>query len=301
MPVHWENFPRALISAPSLALLGPGLLGGSILYDAKRLGWKDVRVWARRLDAVEGVKKKELATMATTDLQACVAGVDLIVMASPVGTYTELAERIRVSKLSPNVIITDVGSVKLPVVENAGAIFGKAGIPFIGSHPMAGSEAKGLAAARENLFLNATCIITPEHDATREHVERIAEFWRMLGSQVVSMGAARHDEIVARISHMPHLAAVAVALAALGGEPGIAAYAAGGLRDTTRVASGDPAMWREILLENREAILASGRILHQKLGELLEFVDKKEDQALLECLKQAKTLRDSRYGPTQSS
>lgn len=237
--------------------------------------------------------------MATTELQACLAGVDLIVMASPVGTYAELAEKISGLKLSPNVLITDVGSVKLPVVENVGQIFRKAGIPFIGSHPMAGSEAKGLDAARENLFLNATCIITPTEEATQEHVNRITEFWHLLGSRVVSMGAARHDEIVAHISHMPHLAAVAVTLAALESEPGIAAYAAGGLRDTTRVASGDPAMWLEILLQNREAILSSGRNLHQKLGELLEFVDKMKDQALLDSLKQAKTLRDSRYGTAQ--
>lgn len=285
----------------SIAILGPGLLGGSILHDAKRLGCPHVAAWARRAEVVDAIQSKGLATVATTELEEAVRSAQLIILASPVGAYPALARQLCALNLASTVIVTDVGSVKGPVVDGAGKIFREAGITFIGSHPMAGSEAKGLAAAKTGLFQDAACILTPEEGCPPEALARLTAFWESFGCHVSTMTAAKHDQVVAKISHMPHLAAAAVTLAALEQSPEIARFAAGGLRDTTRVASGDPEMWREILLENRPAVLASGRQLHQKLGELLEFLEKMEDQALRDALQQAKALRDARYAaPMQS-
>jgi prephenate dehydrogenase len=199
--------------------------------------------------------------------------------------------------LAENVIVTDVGSVKACVVAGAGEIFENAGISFVGSHPMAGSEEKGFDASFPGMFNGAACILTPTQNSKSDDVSRVRRFWESLGSRVSEMDATKHDQTVAGISHMPHLAATAVTLAALEMDPAVARFAAGGLRDTTRVASGDPDMWREILMENREAVLASGRQLERKLHELLEFIEKIEDQPLRAALAKAKTLRDARYHP----
>ena len=279
----------------SVAILGPGLLGGSLLHDAKRLGWKNVRAWTRREEITRRILDAGLAQISSTDLGTCVNGADLIVLASPIGTYASLTADLLRLPLASGVTITDVGSVKGPVVHGIGRQLTEAGIAFVGGHPMAGSEAKGLDAARPHLFDNTACLLTPVASTPAAALRQVSSFWLSLGSRVTSVDPDLHDAIMARISHVPHLAAAAIVLAALSEDPSIAQYAAGGLRDTTRVASGDPAMWEEILRENRSAVLHAGRELHQKLGELLEFLENMDHHPLLSALRQAKHLRDARY------
>jgi len=185
--------------------------------------------------------------------------------------------------------------VKGCVMEGIGRRLADAGIAFVGGHPMAGAETKGLKAARPYLFQHAACLLTPVSNTPPTALTTVTAFWQALGASVSTLDAARHDAIMARISHMPHLAAAAITLAALEQDPESAQYAAGGLRDTTRIASGDPVMWEEILRENRPAVLEAGRELHQKLGELLEFLENMNHQPLLAALQQAKQLRDARY------
>ena len=279
----------------SVAILGPGLLGGSLLHDAKRLGWKDVRAWARRKEVAQQILESGLAHTSTTDLAKAVRGADLIVLTSPIGSYASLIERLLQVELAPGVTVTDVGSVKGSVVHGIGRQLADAGIAFVGGHPMAGSEAKGLNAARPSLFHGAACLLTPVASTPAMALHGVDAFWQSLGSQVSTIDPDLHDAIMARISHVPHLAAAAIVLAALAEDPSIAQFAAGGLRDTTRVASGDPAMWEEILRENRSAVLTAGRDLHQKLGELLEFLENMDHQPLFTALQKAKLLRDARY------
>lgn len=279
----------------SVAILGPGLLGGSLLHDAMRLGWTDVRAWTRRREIVQQIQSARLAHLATTDLGEAVRGADLIVLASPIGTYQQLIDQLMQADLTLGVTITDVGSVKGPVVHGIGRQLTDAGIAFVGGHPMAGSEAKGLDAARPFLFQDAACLLTPVASTPAGALQKVTAFWTALGACVSSVDPDLHDSIMARISHVPHLAAAAIVLAALGEDPSIAQFAAGGLRDTTRVASGDPSMWEEILRENRSAVLQAGKDLHQKLGELLEFLENMDHQPLLTALQKAKQLRDTRY------
>ncbi|MBP7949602.1 MAG: prephenate dehydrogenase/arogenate dehydrogenase family protein [Verrucomicrobiales bacterium] len=278
----------------TIAILGPGLLGGSLLQDGLRLGWR-MQAWARREETAAAIRIHGLAAVATTDLAQAVQGASLIILTTPTGTYESLARRLAACQLELDAVVTDVGSVKQAVLDGAGCILRKAGIPFVGSHPMAGSHEVGLDAARTGLFASAACLLTPEPDTSPGALQRVRNFWETLGCRVVEMNAAAHDAAVAHVSHMPHLAAAAVTLAALAEQPELGALAAGGLRDTTRVASGDPAMWKEILMTNRTAVLDAARKLQRNLGELLEMLEKVEDQALFTRLTAAKALRDARY------
>lgn len=283
------------LQGSTLAIFGPGLLGGSLLLDARASGASALRVWARRDESLAMVRQRGLADFTSTDAHDVAAGADLIVLCVPVGGMKALAEQIVHAPLGQNAVITDVGSVKVPVLAGAGEVCRRAGIAFVGSHPMAGAETAGLEAARPRLFDKAACILTPDSGTDPSALARVETFWQELGCRTTCMDAARHDALVARISHLPHLAAVAVTLACFKPDPAMAQFAAGGLRDTTRVASGPPDMWREILSENRAAILPALADLHQATGELLEILAKGDDVQLLARLQEARQLRSTRY------
>lgn len=279
----------------TLAVFGPGLLGGSLLLDAPRLRPRSLRVWARREETLTEIRERSLADLASTDAREVAEGADFIVLCVPVGGMESLARQIIQAPLPPDVVLTDVGSVKAAVLAGAGQVCREAGVPFIGSHPMAGAETSGLGAARAGLYQNAPCILTPEPDTSAAALEKVEAFWRALGCRTSIMDAHAHDALVARISHVPHLAAVAATLAAFKPDASLAQYAAGGLRDTTRVASGPPVMWREILQENRQAILPALADLHAATGELLEILQNQDDSKLLQVLQEAQALRATRY------
>ncbi len=160
---------------------------------------------------------------------------------------------------------------------------------------MAGSEKTGLEASRAGLYRGAACILTPAPGTFPSAVERLEGFWKTLGCRVVQMDPAEHDNVVARVSHLPHVAAMLAALVALRSDPGRGQFAAGGLRDTTRVASGDPGMWREILLENREALLPALRDLRDASAEVLRAVETGDGDLLSAMLREARDLRALHY------
>lgn len=279
-----------------LAIIGPGLLGGSIALAARRAGGFHVAVWARRAEAVAEMKKRALAETASTDLGAVTREADIVVLAVPIGAMIPLAWQI--APLVPaGAVITDVGSVKTPVVSALGAIFAQRGC-FVGSHPMAGSEQTGLEAARAELFDGAPCIVTPDSRANAAAVTTIHNFWQTLGGRVLELSPAAHDEIVALVSHFPHLlAAVLVNLVA---EKNAVAFdfAGPGFRDTTRVASGPPEMWAEILRSNHAAVRAAVEAMIEKLREIATLLD--HDPSMTAFLTQAKTQRDQLRFPKSS-
>ncbi len=278
-----------------IAVFGPGLLGGSLLMDARELGARELRVWARREESLTEVKNRGLADFAGTDPVEVAQGADVLVLCVPVGGMVDLARKLSEASPAGDAIFTDVGSVKGMVMQGVAAEFARAGLHFIGSHPMAGSERTGLSAARTGLYRNAACILTPPPEVPAGAVERLHAFWRALGCRTVEMDAATHDATVARISHLPHLAAVLTTLAAFRPDTGAAQYAAGGLRDTTRVASGDPSMWREILMENRAALLPALRDLRDAADGCLHLLEQGDGDRLFSLLEEARALRTTRY------
>lgn len=273
-----------------LAILGPGLLGGSIALAARRAGRFQVQVWARRSDAALEAEKLGLADYVSTDPRAAVAGAQVVILCVPVGVMAAIAGHIA-DAVEPGAIVTDVGSVKAGVVAELSPIFQTPGRGhFVGSHPMAGSEQAGMHAARVDLFDGATCILTPDEKTHLPALETLRTFWQDLGCRVVEASPAEHDEMVGLISHFPHL--LAATLVNMVGEKNAAAFAFSGpgFRDTTRVAGGPPAMWSEILRSNQVAVRAAAEAMIEKLREITTLLD--HDAAMTAFLTQAKSQRD---------
>jgi prephenate dehydrogenase len=271
-----------------LAIIGPGLLGGSIALAARRAGGFRVSVWARRAEAVVELEKRALAEVVSTELAAVVREADLVVLCVPIGTMGALAREIA-PLLPPRAVVTDVGSVKAPVVQELGAIFDGRG-RFIGSHPMAGSEQTGLDAARVDLFDGAACIVTPDGRSDAGAVAAVRAFWQALGCRVLEATPAEHDEIVALVSHLPHLLAATLVNVVADRHAHAFDFSGPGFRDTTRVAAGPPAMWAEILRSNQAAVRASAEAMIEKLRAIITLLD--HDASMTEFLTQAKAQRD---------
>ncbi|MFN4140588.1 prephenate/arogenate dehydrogenase family protein [Aestuariivirga sp.] len=241
-----------------VALIGIGLIGSSLAHviRKKKLA-AEITGYARseatRAKAVEiGLVDRVFPSAAEA-----VAGADLVILCSPVGTYGALAKEIA-SALKPGAILTDVGSVKGAVVRDV-LPHVPAGVHFIPGHPIAGTEQSGPEAGFAELFINRWCIVTPLADSDPTAVERLTEFWRGCGSNVETMTPEHHDLVLAITSHLPHLIAYNIVSTAADLEEvtssEVIKYSAGGFRDFTRIAASDPTMWRDVFLNNKDAVL----------------------------------------------
>lgn len=241
-----------------VALIGIGLIGSSLAHVIrKRKLAGEITGYARseatRLKAAElGLVDKVYSTAAEA-----VKDADLVILCSPVGTYGALAEEIAPA-LKPGAILTDVGSVKGAVVKDVLPHL-PLGVHFIPGHPIAGTEQSGPESGFAELFINRWCILTPLPQADSEAVERLASFWRACGSNVEMMTPEHHDLVLAITSHLPHLIAYNIVSTAADLEEvtssEVIKYSAGGFRDFTRIAASDPTMWRDVFLNNKDAVL----------------------------------------------
>ena len=284
MPVHRQNFPRTLRTT---AIYGPGLIGGSLAL-ALLEGGSAVRLWSRRDSAIDEIKKLLPACTASTDPIETAKGADTLVFCTPIGAMKELGGKIA-PHVAPDALVTDAGSTKRSVIDDLEPIFGGR---FIGSHPMAGSEKSGLSAARPNLFQNATCVLTPTSKTPADTVEKARAFWNTVGAKVIEMDAAEHDRAASRISHLPHAIAAVLVNSIHQNTPQAVAIAGGGYRDTTRIAAGPAPMWREILLENRDELIAGLDEFSDMLNELKHFLATNDAASLEAFLAKASEARE---------
>lgn len=276
----------------SIAILGGGLLGGSLAMALSKLSPRPkVSLWSRRAEAVAEAGALGISN-STNSLKDAVEGADLLVLAVPVGVMAELTASAIDQGLPRECLVTDVGSVKKPPHEALAAVLSRSGHSFIGSHPMCGSEQGGIRAAQEDLFHQAACLLTHHGSRLPEQEEKLERFWQSVGCRITWMDAEFHDQLVAKISHLPHLLAAVGAKVSLG-DPEDGRYGGGGLRDTTRVAAGNPAMWAEILLENREAMAAPLESTISELQQVLGMIRQGNAQDLEHWLATAKQLRDA--------
>jgi prephenate dehydrogenase len=233
------------------AIIGTGLLGGSLGLVIRKLCPDAEVVGVNRSEAGRRAAKRGGCVTATSgSIETAVAGADLVVLATPVCAFESIFQ-ILASALSPGALVTDVGSTKRDVVRLGEAILGRGG-PFVGSHPMAGRERKGAAFADIDLFAGAPCLLTPTKATPPELLRRAKALWEAVGMRPMEFAPAEHDCVVARISHLPHL--LSSLLMALPSDDDLPASSSG-FRDMTRLAGGDPEMWRDIMLTNRDAIL----------------------------------------------
>jgi len=242
-----------------LALLGIGLIGSSVARVARERGGLagEVVANARTEATLARVRELGIADRTEIDPAKAVEGADCVMLCAPVGAYAALAEAIA-PHLQPGCILTDVGSTKQSVIRDVGPLV-PAGVHFVPAHPVAGTEYSGPDAGFATLFDGRWCLLTPLPGADPAVVERVAEFWRRCGSMVSSMEPAHHDRVLAIVSHLPHLIAFTICGTAddLEGESRqeVLQFAASGFRDFTRIAASDPVMWRDVFLNNREALL----------------------------------------------
>ncbi len=278
----------------SVAILGPGLLGGSLALAVRRyLPEVQIRLWARRQATLDEASAMGITPHLFTDIEEAVAEAELVVMATPIGCFEDLARKI-LPVLKGGTVVTDVGSVKAYVHRRAGAVLQSSGAVFIGSHPMAGSEKQGLSASREDLFVRASIVLTNDQNAPCADISRLASFWRALGGICHEMTAISHDRTVARISHVPHaLAALCARNAAVGGDmSGMQKLASTGFRDTTRVCSGSPTMWADILWENDVAVRQTLGNCIEDLEELIKLLENQNKEGIEQWLSQARFSRE---------
>jgi len=252
----------------------------------------EIRVWARREEAVQAVQREMPAVLATTSVTEALHGASLAILCMPIQHMPDIARQMADCDLADDLLITDVGSVKGSVVAALEPILANTKAAFIGSHPMAGSQRTGLANASGDLFHRAACLVTPTPNTRREHLDRLRAFWVKLGCRVREMTPQAHDHCVARISHLPHAMAVLTTVAALQRDTSVLDSSAGGFRDTTRVAGGDPAMWAGIFLNNRDEVISALEDAAGAMLELVEMLRSMDEEALRRFLAKAKSLRD---------
>ncbi len=285
---------NAPVPLDKLTIIGTGLLGGSIGLAARaRSLAKRVSALVRRPESVAECQAFGVADEVTLDLAEAVAGTDLIVLCTPISGMAALAKR-TLPHLKPGAVVTDVGSTKQQLVAELTPLCAGAATHFVGSHPMAGSEQTGPAAARADLFDGTVCVVTPTGDTHAGALATVNDFWAGLGSQPVAMPADTHDRLVARCSHLPHLLASALSRRVLDPAHGEqqAQLCATGFRDMTRLAAGSPVMWRDIVGSNRDDILAAIDEFTDELGQLRGLITDDSPEAIEAWLQQAKATRD---------
>ncbi len=274
-----------------ITILAPGLLGASLAAAVKDRQLCDkLVIWARRTETRVACAEKSWCDHVTASLPEAVGEADLVVVCSPVETIHPLVESIA-SHLQDGALVTDVGSTKSLIVRNCHTVMPK-GRQFVGSHPMAGSEKSGLAHARADLFGGKTCFVTPLVDSNEQAVETILKFWRALDMEVATVSPERHDEIVAHISHLPHVLASVLCSFLSTKDPGWRNFAGNGLRDTTRVAAGNPDIWKSIFEQNREEIARAISQFENELQSLKSAITNGQTFDILNHLERGKAYRE---------
>jgi prephenate dehydrogenase len=277
----------------TVAIAGLGLIGGSLGMALRQRDLaRRVIGFPRRAETItEGLSMGAIHE-GSLDLSA-VAEAELVVLAAPVRTCETLAAELA-PHLKPGTLVTDVGSTKAEITAQIPGLLPE-GVDFIGGHPMAGSERGGVLAGRADLFEGAVWVLTRAPRTRPENVERLSRLVRALGATPVEMEPELHDDAVARISHLPHVVAAAMAEATEAGEvPAdlLRLLVAGGFKSTTRIAASPPEMWRDICLTNREAVLASLRDFEGALARFREALEQEDGTAVLEAFARGKASRD---------
>ena len=278
-----------------LGLIGVGLIGGSLAAALREADYvREVVGYGRSLANLEDATRLGLIDAALPSPEAVARTADMVVLAVPVGSISTSLAQIADS-ISPRTIVTDVGSVKLGVVDAAREILPANYRRFVGAHPIAGTERSGAVAARADLFRGRRVVLTPDADTDADAIAQVQAMWAATGAEVVQMPAADHDRILAASSHLPHALAYALVdmLVRMDEHREVFDCAAGGFRDFTRIAASDPTMWRDIFIANAEHVVALLRQYQDEIETLAQAIERGDTQWLVETLARAKHARDA--------
>jgi prephenate dehydrogenase len=278
-----------------LVIIGVGLIGGSLARALRAKGEVGEIVGVGR-GAANLIKAVELGVIDryTHDPVAAVEGADMVFLAIPVCSIAAMTARIA-PFLANGCVVTDGGSVKGEIVSACEPLM-QPGTYFVGGHPIAGTEKSGVESSFPTLYEGRRCIITPTPDSDPGALARVARMWEIAGSEVIMMDTAKHDHVLAAISHLPHMVAYAL-VNAVGDydrfDESILKYSAGGFKDFTRIASSDPAMWRDIAMMNRDGIIELTDFFSVYLSDLRSLVERGDAVGLEEFFTRSKEKRDA--------
>lgn len=257
----------------NVAIIGMGLIGGSIALDGRRLGvFGKIHAAGRTMENLKKAKRMKLADQITQDPVEAVKGKDLVIIGTPVKSIASIMKKIAPA-LEEGVIVTDVGSVKEPIMDDAERYLPE-GVKFVGGHPIAGSEKRGAASSIKGLFKGKAVIVTPDENTDKAALRKVKAMWRKLGSKVFQMDAQHHDFVLAAVSHLPHVTAYSMVLAVLGleGTSEFIKYAGASFKDVTRVAASPSEIWRDICELNSDNIIKMIDLYEDKLGTIKKLI-----------------------------
>lgn len=276
-----------------MAVIGVGLIGGSLALDCKKNGLvRTIAGYGRTEENLKTAAALGVIDEYHATIEKAVRGADLVLLAGPIGSYPA-AVREMLPFLSKNAIVTDVGSVKGRVVADLAPLLGKH--HFVPAHPIAGREKSGVGAAVAGLFKGARCILTPVPATDRASLEKVKKLWEAVGSLVTILDPGEHDFVMGMVSHLPHVIAYAMVNTVLeeaGKREGLVSYAGGGFRDFTRIGASSPEMWRDICLSNREILLEQIALFEKTLSGLREMIRKEDGQGLISAFEKSRALRE---------
>lgn len=276
-----------------LGLIGCGLMGGSFALACKRAGLvKQVVGYSKSPTTTAKARQLGVIDVEAPSALLAVSGADIVLVAVPVAATEDTFKAIR-HLLTPQTLLMDVGSTKSDVVAAAQRVLRDHLTGFVPAHPIAGKEVAGVEHADPDLYLNRQVILTPTEHTSPTHADRAEQLWRALGAQVLRMSPQQHDATYAAVSHLPHLLAFAY-INGLASQPQgqqFMAMAGPGFRDFSRIAASDPSVWRDILLANRDEVLAQSRHFRAALDVLEQAVSEQRADLLVPLIEQARALR----------
>ncbi|MDB6166522.1 MAG: prephenate dehydrogenase [Lacunisphaera sp.] len=274
-----------------IAILAPGLLGGSVAQAARQFGAAgQVTLWARRPETRLQLKGQPWCDRVAETPGDAVRDAQLVIICAPVDQIPSLTENIA-PHLAAGALVTDVGSVKGEICRLGQKVLGTRA-HFVGSHPMAGSEKTGWEHARADLFVRRTVFVTPLPETDAQAVAKVVAFWRALEADVATIEPDQHDEIVAHISHLPQVLASTLCAALGRRDPKWRNFSGNGLRDTTRIAGSDPKLWKTILEQNRDEVLRAVRSYQEELHGLERALANRDWFEVSAILERGKAYRD---------
>jgi prephenate dehydrogenase len=274
-----------------ITILGVGLIGASFALAVKKHGLcKEAVGYGRKEENLRRAKEKKIIDSFELDPAEACNGSDLIVFATPVGIFSDIAKKIHDS-LKKNAIVTDVGSVKGKLVHDMETMMPE-GVFFVGGHPIAGSDRSGIDAAAAEIFHGAKCIITPTGHTDQNTLQKVIALWEKFGSVIKIIDPDEHDRIYAAVSHLPHLIAYEIVNTVADIDSSYLNLSGQGFKDTTRIASSHPELWRDICLLNKDNLLAYVEIFKKNLDRVSQYLRAQDSESLEKDFRKARTLRE---------
>ena len=279
-----------------ITIIGVGLIGGSLARALKEKNLaKVIYGYGRDHSRLEDAQKSNVIDDFSTSIKEAIVDAEIIVIATPVGTFQSILREIE-PIVSSSVIITDVGSTKTDIVNSVNDVLRAKSSCFIPAHPIAGKEKSGFEVSDAKLFEGKKVIITPQENNISESIKTIEKMWKSVGAEVDFMSPESHDNLLGMTSHLPHMLAFSLVNYLVDQNPMASIYAGGGFKDFSRIASGDAVMWRDICLQNKDQIISHLKGYQSTLNDLLDAIDDENSEKLDHLFTTAKKTRDTWIG-----